>query len=733
MIKLLPVFLFTLFSFLSYGQDTFSPQQPRKDIPAKAIQQNLKIDGKLDESEWAKAQAILLDFEVEPLQGEKAKHPTHVKILYNQSFLYIAGICYDSLGKNFLRAPDFKRDFELRSHDAFGVTIDGFNDKRNAMAMVTNPYGTQRDLLAFDDRLYDLDWDGLWRVRTARSDSGWVAEIAIPWQTLRYPKTSDAQSWGINFFRNRRYTNATYAWSPYPRSFSVVRMDYAGTLSNLQAPPPSATNIRFIPYTLFSYDNYNGSEYENPGKQTKLKLGGEIKWAINPNTVLDLTFNTDFAQADADRQVNNVTRFSVFFPERRQFFLENASLFGAGLSPIEELAGGAMRIQPFFSRRIGLDNNAQPVAIDAGARMVYRSLKRNIGAIAIRQRATDDLSATNFFVGRYSENIGSQNRIGTLITVKNTEAYNNITGSVDGFFRLSNVLSLNSMAMFSQNSNESSAGFAGYNQFLYKNNHLVAWYTQSIVTDKYNPEMGFVSRNNVIANAPGFYLTNRGKWRPTWVRSFEPGLFTEFYHSATTGQLVERQLNFNPVWINLQSGGFGGIFYANYYQRLEEVFAPLGIEITPREYRYNRVAVILGSDASKKVSYFFNHEMGGYYNGRLDYTQASIKIAPTPHASFNIGFENNGFEEVGDKKESKSVQLYSIESRLALNPRVQLIGFYQKNTQSDRDTWNIRFSWEYRPLSYIYLVFNQRGFIGTDLSRQREQHIISKISYLKQF
>ncbi len=727
------IILLCFFTTRLYAQETFTPSTPRKAFKAHRIDTHLKIDGNLDEAAWHSVQPVALDFEVEPFQGTQAKQRTHVKVLFNQDYLYIAGICYDSLGKKALRTPDFKRDFEFRSHDSFGVAFDGFNDQRNAMALITNPFGTQRDLLAFDDRMYDIDWDGLWRVRTARSDSGWVAEIAIPWQTLRYPKTDSTQAWGINFFRNRRSTNALNAWSPYPRSFSALRMDYAGLLTHLQPPPPSATNIRAIPYTLFAYDHYKGNDYEQTGASTSLKVGGEIKWAINPNTIFDLTFNTDFAQADADRQVNNLTRFSVFFPERRQFFLENASLFGVGLAPFEDLAGGAMRIQPFFSRTIGLDDNARPVAIDFGSRLVYRSEQRNIGAMAIRQRANELSPATNFFVGRYVENIGKQNRIGTLFTLKNSSHHNNTTGAVDGFFRLSKALALSSMAMFSQNSNEDKTGLAAYNQLLYRNNNLVAWYTQSYVDAHYKPEMGFVSRNDVLANTPGFYLTNRGKWLPSWVRSFEPGLFVEYYHSASKGHLLERQISFNPIWLNLQSGGFFGLIYNLYYQKLEEAFAPVNIQISPNEYHYERYILYAGSDGSKKLSYSINQEIGGYYNGKLNYTRATLRIAPKPHVAFNMAFENNDFREVGDDQSTKSVQLYSIESRLALNPRVQLISFFQKNSQNNRDTWNIRFSWEYRPLSYIYLVFNQRGFNGSDGSAQQEQHIITKVSYLKQF
>ena len=209
-------------------------------------------------------------------------------------------------------------------------------------------------------------------------------------------------------------------------------MTYAGILKNLQPPPPSP-NVRIQPYFLTSYDSYKGGFSPKPS-DTNLKLGGELKWAINPNAVLGLTTNTDFAQADADRQVNNDTLFSVFFPERRQFFLENASLFGVGVGPNQDLSGGTMRVQPFFSRRIGLDDARNPIPIDAGGRFVYRSLKRNYGAIVMRQRGVGDTPATNFFVGRFSENFGKQNRIGGLLTIKNRPDGSNIVATIDVFF-----------------------------------------------------------------------------------------------------------------------------------------------------------------------------------------------------------------------------------------------------------------------------------------------------------
>jgi len=737
--------LFLVVTFTARSQNNapvFRPDSVKRLMIATEIVTNLKIDGKLEEQEWQMTKPAGQFFQVEPYQGQPLSFDTEVRVLYNQNFLYIAAFNRDSLGRTALRVPDFRRDFNSRSHDHFGISIDGFNDKRNAMVLVTNPYSTQRDLLSFDDVLFDVDWDGWWRVRTQRTDSGWVAEFAIPWQTLRYPRTDQAeQSWGINFFRNRRSSNEYSGWNPFPRSFSPLRMDYAGILTGLKPPPPSP-NIRVQPYLLVSNLRSDGNEI---GEQqtTSAKVGGEIKWAINPNTVLDMTFNTDFAQADVDRQVNNITRFGIFFPERRQFFLENASLFGVGLSPTDDLAGGSMRIQPFFSRRIGLDARGNPIPIDAGARTVYRSLQRNAGGILMRQRATANSPLTHYVVGRYVENIGKQSRVGGLFTMKQSEGLNDTVrgythwlGAADGFFRLSESASVNFMAMGSSSGRPNDQGFAGYGQYSHRGNRWVTWWTQSVVTKNFNPEVGFVSRTDVIATTPGFFFLERGAWMPKWLRGFEPGLLVEMYHRASTGALLEFQFNANPVWLNFQNGGFFGIFFNPTFQRLDDGDErPLDIAITSGTYRYIRHSFWASTDPSQKLTLLVNGETGGYYGGRLHNIEAVSRYSPIPHLSFNLRYQANFFRNVGAEKFSEDVQLYTLDGRVALNPRLQLIGFYQKNTLGNRDTWNVRLSWEFKPLSFLFLVYNNRAYSGSKnaFERQHEQNIIGKLTYLRQF
>ena len=245
-------YLFLLFPFISVAQEVFKPSPDAMQLVPLSVEAQMNADGHLDEPAWKDAKSIFLNFQVEPFQGKKASFSSEVKVLYNQQYLYVGAILRDTIGRNRYRSPNLKRDYVFMENDLFGIALDGFSDKRNALVLQSNAYGAQRDLLSFDDRQFDIDWDGLYRVRTHRSDSSWVAEFAIPWQTLRYPKTDGkaAQDWGINFFRLRRASNELTVWSPHPRSMSPLRMDYAGRLKGIIPPPPTSTNIRFIPYLL---------------------------------------------------------------------------------------------------------------------------------------------------------------------------------------------------------------------------------------------------------------------------------------------------------------------------------------------------------------------------------------------------------------------------------------------------------------------------------------------------
>jgi hypothetical protein len=717
-----------------FAQQTFDPQVNKSSVPAMRTVNAIAIDGILNEVEWMTCDSISNFIQVEPYQGSAAKNRTVVKILFSDKYLYVGVYCYDSLGKAAIRVPDLKRDFEWRAHDTFAICIDGFHDKRNSVSFATNTYGAQKDYLSFDALLFDSDWNGLWKVRTSTTNAGWFAEFQIPWKTLRYTKVTDGtQLWGINFLRLRRATNEISVWSPYPRSFSFNRMEYAGELTQIQPPSPTM-NIQANPYSLVSVNQFQNG-FGSTENTYKYKVGGDLKWAINSSTTADLTINTDFAQAEADVQVNNVSRFSALFPEKRQFFLENASLFGPGLVS-ETNAVGSMQMLPFFSRRIGLSDNGTPLPIDAGLRLTHRSTKQNVGFMTARQGSVDTVAVVDYAIGRYSRNFGKQNRLGLIGTMKSVSGgHVNIVGGVDGFLRFNASHSLNFMALQSTNSNGSGSGMGGFVQYYYTTNKVKAWLTETIFTEKFNPELGFLSRSNVIGTAPGLVANLRGSHLPLkkFIRSYQPGVSSSWFHQASTRKLVERELKLTPFWIEMQDGGYYGFSISSIFQNLLSDFQPLGVLIESGEYNYHRLSFSAGSDPSRKISYTLQYDFGDYYNGSLQTTDVSMSIIPIANITLKASVNINDFTSVGSDLESKTVSLYTIQGRFALNPRLQLTGLYQKTSQGNVDSFNIRFAWEYKPLSYIYLVFNSRESLGTTDVNQLERQGIIKINFLKQF
>lgn len=732
--KKLLLILLTI-SHLSFSQDgdIFPPQTPQKEIFGQKINENININGRMDESVWKNTPTANGFFKQFPDQGGSPKFDTKVKILYNQKNLYFGFFCADSLGKKGVRVPDLQRDFDFFEFDLVGVNLDPFLDKRNAIAFQTNPYGVQRDLLTFDDAFFDREWDGYWKVRTTRTDSGYVAEMQVPWATIRYPK-GEKQDWGIQFIRRSRRLGEQSSWSAYPRAYNPYRMTYAGLLKGIEPPAPSV-NLRVQPYLLTDFN----CQFENGklvSEQFSPKIGGEIKWAITPHTVLDVTFNTDFAQADVDRQVQNLTRFSVLFPERRQFFLENATLFNLG----DDFN------QPFFSRKIGLSESGSPIPLDAGVRLVSRNLKQNFAGLFVRQRQSEanELGATNFGVLRYSKNVGKQNRFGTMMTIQNTESafgktgFTNATFSVDGFVRITEPLNWSFMATKSQSSGMGGDGFTALSKLQYNSNNWSAFLVNSIITKDYNPSMGFVYAYNLINTNLGGYRIARPKWRPKFMRQMDPGMFLDMYHRASDGKFQQAELFVFPAWIIWNTGNRLTLQAVPTWQVVDETFSIVGINIKPNNYYYTRYQLTYRSDQSKAFSFLVSSDLGSFYNGKLNSLKGELRYSPVPNISAKFSYTRNDFKEVGELKESKITHLISPEIRISLNPRVQLTSFYQHNSAANRDVWNIRFAWEFQPLSFVYLVYNSNTTqqYSNDLKRfdtYRSEQSIAKITYLKQF
>lgn len=710
----------------------FPPPAIPQVVYAIEANETITIDGKLNESVWRRAPVINDFFRIEPRQGGVYKFPTDVQIIFDKKNLYFGVFCKDTAGKKGLRIQDLRRDFDFASNDNFYVSIDAQNTKRFCVSFMTTPMGNLRDVQVFDDAFRDLDWDALWKVRTSVTDTGWYAEFAIPFSTIRYNKVAagDSVSWGISFSRLARREYEQTAFPAVPQAFTPQRMTYAAQLRGLKLPPPSA-NIRVQPYLLYQTSkSINSINSESTSDQ--FKAGGEIKWAINPQSVLDLTFNTDFAQADVDRAVNNLTRFNVLFPERRQFFLENSGIY----------AGADVRgLKPFFSRAIGLSNtqfNADPVPIDAGMRFTNRNQKQAFAGLYVHQRSTDMQPASNFAVLRYLRNYGKQSNIGVMLTHRLDEANatkgfaekNNTTFSIDGFVRPKDDFNIQYIITGSRNNTNDSIGLAGNLWVEYTPNKLYAFWKTTYIDDKYLPGMGFIFTSNTFYNNGGGYYI----WRPNkglaskLIRRWDPGVFIETYQDGNKLRFQNGNLYIFPVYIIFKDNST--LEYAIYPTWEQFFFNPLGFTVAPGKYYYTRQQLRYNSDASKKISGGINYFRGKYYDGRLEEINLSLRIAPHPKINFTGSYQLNKIRSLGINEVDEDISLWTIGCRFAANPRIQISGLYQYNTFDKQGRWNFRGSWEFAPLSFLYLVFNESNFKDSPV---KSQSFISKLTYLKQF
>ncbi|MEM9673784.1 MAG: DUF5916 domain-containing protein [Bacteroidota bacterium] len=723
-----------LLNTFAYAQKTgnFPPPDNPPVIEAVRTTDKIVIDGQLNETTWQNASVTQDFFRMEPRQGGEYRYLTQVRLLFDDKNLYVGAFCYDSLGKAGRRVQDLRRDFEYGENDIFGVQLDPQNLKQYCVSFQTTPYGNQRDLQSFNDTNRDNDWNALWSVRTHPTDSGYFAEFAIPFKSIRYerPAVDDPITWGITFYRLARRDYEQTIFPAIPQSFSPYRMTYAAQLKGLELPKPSA-NIRVEPYVLYQYDDLKEGDVRTI--DDNFKVGGDVKWAINPRSVLDLTINTDFAQADVDRAVNNLERFNIFFPERRQFFLENSGIWAGA---------GNQSVVPFFSRRVGLqgDFNAEPARIDAGARYTMRNEKRAIAGLYIHQAETENSPAASFGVMRYLHNYGTENNIGVMLTHRLDEASrelglsqrNNTTLTVDGFIRPRDELTISYMVSGSRDNSNDTLGIAGNFFAGYSTNRWYLGWLTNFVSQNYNPDMGFVFQKNVIQHNPGGYFIWRPKNLP-WIRRFDPGLFVNYYHDANDpGNFQQGSLYLFPIYIFFANNSF--LEYAIYptWQNINFNFAPLGIRIAQDNYYYTRQQVRFRTDQSAKLSVSGTIEWGGFYNGQRTSVEAGLRFAPIPHVALTADYEFNDLKNLGEQTENLRTHLTTLGARFALNPRVQLSAFYQYNTFDKQGRWNIRGSWEYQPLSFIYLVFNDTRIDGLE-NPLEEQQFISKITFLKQF
>ncbi len=731
-----PILLFILWlcPLIIFAQSTFPPPEHPIRIKALKTKEKIILDGKLDEKDWRDAPPIGNFVVVEPHQGTKPKFNTEVKILFDSAYLYIGAYCHDSLNSDKdLRVADLSRDFDFSNSDYCGIHIDAFNEKRNCSAFIVNPYGGEADFQAFNAQIYEINWNALWKVKTSWDKNGWYAEIAIPFSSLRYPKKIPGKPylWAINFNRLKRSINESSSFPSYPRSVVFSRMTYAAELEGLEVPNPKA-NIQIQPYTLYEDDKVlmNDSLHHT----LKPKLGVDVKWAVNTHAQLDLTINPDFAQADIDEPVINLGRSAISFPEKRQFFLDNSGLFSVGIVPT---GFRSTFIQPFYSRTIGLNEAGIPVTIQGGIRYVDRTPNRTLGAMYLRQIGSDSIKATDFSIARYQKNYGEENNIGVLFTNKYEEPVhagiqnvNNSSLSINGLNQLSPKFGISYLFSGTQEKKDKTQGYDASFSLNYHSNNIQFVTEHHLVSENYNPALGFYARQGTFYNNLWFSPSFRSAKFPKSILDLGQGLDLQIYQANPGLKLQEADLGLLPLFIDFKNGASFFSAGSFIYQNLTDTFSPLHVQIAPGIYKYWQYFLGFGSDASKHLSINFNLQFGGYFNAEAFTSNNSLRYSPNPHIVIGLNYETNYFKHLGILNSNVFTQLLVANTQIYYSPRLYFKGLLEYNSLEESFSYNTKVTWEYAPLSFIYLVLTN---LKDNYLHYQESQVIGKISFVKQF
>jgi len=703
-----------------------APRPFARAVPATG---RLAIDGRLDEPAWDAAAPITDFIQSQPRAGYPATERTAVRILYDDRRLYIGAICYES-EPNHLTVLSLEQDFpggSTRDSDIFGVTLDPFLDRQNSFMFLVNPRGAYRDGQSFNDsRQEDFAWRGLVEIKTLVADSGWTVEIAIPWTTLRFDPTKANQVWGLNLLRRIRRKNEDAYWAPVDRKDPVHRMSKAGTLDGIQNIR-AGRNLRIKPFALVS--DQSGTSFVGSGG-AEADAGADAKWGVTSGFTLDATFRTDFSQADVDQERVNLTRFPLFFPEQRDFFVENSGSFHLGdVTERNIRTGSSLReFTLFHTRRIGLTQLGRPVPILGGGRLTGRAAGFELGMLDMQTQRTDSLPAENFAVLRARRNLGGSD-VGFMVVNRQetgdgaADAYNRSYG-VDANVRLLGHMVVNSYFAGTTESAASGDQTAARVAVGWRDRVWDASAFVKRVGEAFDPGVGFVRRTG-IRHA---YATVGAHPRPLASLMQETNPYVELSYVTDLNAVLETREA--SVGLNTQfyDGSTLNLQYSNQFERIERPFTVSGVPIPQADYGFNEVSVSYQSNQGRPVNGSVNLGAGGYYGG----TRRSVSGEVQWRAHYRLMFEGSASHNaVKLPLGAFNADVFGGRVRVSYSTRLFGSAFVQYNSQSNQLVTNVRLNWIYAPLSDVFLVYQERRDLTNAVTLDRV--VTAKITRLFAF
>ena len=702
--------LLSLEMIVAAESQTFSSRSVRPTARADALTTLPTIDGEVLEDEaWVAVSPTSGFTQTRPNEGQPASQKTEVFVGYSANTLYIGVMAYDDNPEAIL-VTDSRRDSSLDDTDSFRVIIDGLLDRQNGYVFGTNPSGMEFDAQVINEGGsggfggrgggaggFNLNWDTTWEVEARITDQGWSAEFAIPFLALRYG-SEDSQTWGINFQRNIRRKNEESYWAPLDRNFNLNRVSEAGFIEGIKVP--SQRLLQVTPYAL-SLSERGGHQATT---QSREEYGIDVKWGVTPSLTLDATVNTDFAQVEVDDIQVNLDRFSLFFPEKRPFFLENAGQFAIG-NPRE--------VELFFSRRIGINQGAQ-FPIEAGARLTGKiGNSTNVGVLSMKTEGIDGAAPANdFSVIRVNQELPNRSAIGMMfverdgdgsISGNSTKDFNR-TYAVDGRWGVGDYTVFRGWISRTETPGIKGEDTAGGLSWTYADEdwNLNAGYSE--VGKNFNPEVGFLARRNFRKYVAGW----RYRYRPdNWgqLQELRPHMnyrgYWDFDGNQQTGFLhIDNHWEFNSG-MEIHTG-------TNFTQ--EGVFEPFdivrGVTVPVGEYEHQEAQLVYWSNQSAPFSVNFRSFIGGFFGGDRKNLDSTIRYRVGEKFTSELTWSHSGIDlpvPGGDFE----VDIARFRATYAFSPRMTIQTLVQYNKRDDVFSTNLRFAWLQSANAGLYIVYNE--------------------------
>ncbi len=685
-------------------------------IQIKKATGSIKIDAEMNETDWEKADVANHFKQLFPFDSSFAKAQTEVRMTYDDNMIYIFAVMHNEQGPRKYFTPSLKRDYRGSGNDGFSVTLDTYKDKTNGFLFGMNPFGVQREGLISNGGNssgdLNLSWDNKWYGESKILEDRWVCEMAIPFKTIRFKH--NLSSWNVNFYRIDSHHNEQSTWAPIPRVYSPTVIAFNRELIWDQPLNHPGGNISLIPYVAGK--NVNDFQDNLPVDRTP-SIGGDAKLAIGPALNLDLTVNPDFSQVEVDQQVTNLSRFEIFYPEKRQFFLENADLFGNF---------GYSNMRPFFSRRIGVTRDpstGQNIQnrIYGGARLSGK-IDNNWRVGLLTMQAAEDksihLPSINYTVGAVQRKIFSRSNIGLMVINKQaiadtTHQYSRLIG-VDYNLR-SKDNRWNGKAFYHHSFNElkKDSAYSATVQFTYAKPKVEIDLLAQSVGANFDPQVGYLPRARFNRIAPEFYYAWYPKSRV--INNHGPGTDIDFIGNDLFG-ITDADYN---LWYKISFQN-----QANFFMRIRQDYGLVFSLFDPTfpadatkaknlplrsHYYWNSVIFNFQSNPQKRLTFYFQTRLGQYYNGHRANIDGNVSYRIIPHAILSLDYSINHIS-LPSQYNSADLLILSPKFDFTFSRKLFWTTYVQYNNQISNVNINSRLQWRFKPVSDLFIVYTDNYF-----------------------